>query len=57
MQTRMEPKSFEIVLKYDATNHKMTVVLDPNTGEVAMGLNTVKDILGFLQRVIIKRFC
>lgn len=53
----MEPKSFEIVLKYDATNHKMTVVLDSNTGEVAMGLNTVKDILGFLQRVIIKRFC
>lgn len=53
----MKPKNFEITLKYDANNHKMVVILNPETGEVAMGLETVKDILGFLQTVIIKRFC
>lgn len=53
----MKPNDFEIVLKYNKEQQRCEIVLNPTTGEVAMGLESVKDILEFLQRVIIKRFC
>lgn len=53
----MEPKSFEIKVTYNAEMKKAEIQINDTMTEVQLGINTVKDLLGFLQRIIIKRFC
>ncbi len=53
----MKPKSFEIAIKFDAEQQIIQITLGENTSKIGAGLQTVKDILGFLQVVIIKNFC
>ncbi len=53
----MKPKSFDIILRFNAEEQKIQIILDQNTSRIGVGLQTVKDILGFLQVIIIKNFC
>ena len=53
----MEPKNFEVKITYNAEMKKAEIQINDTITEVQLGVNTVKDILEFLQRIIIKRFC
>ena len=53
----MEPKSFEIKITYNEEIKKAEIQINDTMTEVQLGINTVKDLLGFLQRIIVKRFC